>query len=358
MILDWDVLQWLNAIMMVVLVVWAFETYVLQARRYRDLLQDFDGLGGPELAAATERFGDSELARVMSYGAMACLAAYLILVIYFRVDVDFALALVLATGLTGVFWLLDLLLLKRLRLRARQHMVQSLKERGIEQQLPELPPRLIEYSESFFPVLAAVLVVRSFLVEPFTIPSGSMLPTLEVGDYILVNKFAYGLRVPVLGTRFVNIGEPQRGDIMVFRYPKNPTENFIKRLVGLPGDHIRVDGYKVYVNNQLVQTTLDHQDPEVDPWQLYFKEQLGAHLHITRQLVGLDTNRPDMSFTDVVVPAGHYFMMGDNRNESDDSRYWGFVPDENIVGKAFCIWIHKQPGLSNLPTFERDGIVN
>lgn len=276
-------------------------------------------------------------------------------------DLDFALILTVATLVAGLIWLFDVIFLKpgrkkqaqeklaRLRADSQEPLSAAVVENVTAQAMRE--PMLIEYAHSFFPVLAIVWVLRSFVVEPFTIPSGSMLPTLEVGDYILVNKFAYGLRLPVIGTKIAAIGEPQRGDIIVFKYPENPKVNFIKRLVGLPGDHISIDGNRVFINGSLLQDTLISQEPEVNPWQQYFSEQLGTHKHVTRQLVG--SVGPSV---DVVVPPGNYFMMGDNRNESRDSRYWGFVPDQNIVGKAFFIWIHKQPGL-HAPSFSRNGHV-
>jgi signal peptidase I len=347
----------LNLAIGLVMAVWAIDTFIVQPWRLGRVAAQAPQLDAVAVPGASSLFADSALSRLMGQAAGLITLLYLVGVVIFRLDVDFALVLVLATLASGLFWLLELAYLRRLRQGTAARFTQSLGERGIATAMPEQQPVLIEYSVSFFPVLAAVLVVRSFLAEPFTIPSGSMLPTLEVGDYILVNKFDYGLRVPVLGDKFVAIGEPQRGDIIVFRYPVHPEQNFIKRLVGLPGDHIVVNGPKLFVNGKLVENTLDHQDPEIDPWQQYFREQLGQHQHIKRQLVGAEGNRDEMKFTDVVVPAGHYFMMGDNRDESDDSRYWGFVPDRNIVGKAFCIWIHKEPGW-HLPTFGRDGIVN
>ncbi len=250
-------------------------------------------------------------------------------------DLDFALILTVATLVAGLIWLFDVLVLKPRR----------------SEELKNKEPLLVEYAHSFFPVLAVVWVLRSFLAEPFTIPSGSMLPTLEVGDYILVNKFAYGLRLPVVNTKILPLGDPQRGDIMVFKYPESPKVNFIKRLVGLPGDRIALEGNQLFVNGQLVEKALLRQEPEINPWQMYYRERLGQHAFSTRELVGAMSPSGEW-----VVPVGHYFMLGDNRNESRDSRYWGFVPDHYLVGKAFYIWIHKKPGL-NLPVFSRNGSV-
>lgn len=345
----------LNLAMLAILGLWALDTLVIQPLRFRQL-QAAAQQDSAAIAAAQTAFIDSALSRSLSLLAGLGAIAYLAAVIIFRVDVDFSLVLVLASLGSGFVWLLEVAYLRRLRLIALQRFQAVLEARGVASKADDKQPLLVEYSVSFFPVLAAVLVVRSFLAEPYTIPSGSMLPTLEIGDYILVNKFAYGLRLPVAGNRFVNIGEPQRGDVVVFRFPENPSENFIKRLVGLPGDHIRVDGPNLYVNNQLVSNSVTHVDTDSESWQQYFTETLGQHVHLKRQLVGADSNRLEMKYTDVVVPQGHYFMMGDNRDESNDSRFWGFVPDRNIVGKAFLVWIHKDPGL-HLPTFGRDGIV-
>jgi len=352
-----DVLTLLNVAIAAIMAVWALDTFVLQPFRFTRIAGQAPRLDAVAIPAATGLFADSPLSRLMGQAAGLAMLLYLVAVVIFRLDVDFALVLVLATFVSGVFWLLELAYLRRLRQQALATFGKGLEARGIASAIPPQQPVLVEYSVSFFPVLFAVLVVRSFLAEPFTIPSGSMLPTLQIGDYILVNKYAYGLRVPVLGDKFVSIGEPQRGDIMVFRYPVHPEENFIKRLVGLPGDHVVVDGQKVTINGQVVQNAPEHFSPDSESWELYFREQMGTHQHLKRQLVGDDSNAPDMKYTDVIVPAGEYFMMGDNRDESDDSRYWGFVPDRNIVGKAFCIWIHKEPGW-HLPTLGRDGIVN
>jgi signal peptidase I len=346
----------LNLAIAAVVLVWAIDTFGVQVWRLRKVEAMAESKDERTLGEAAELLADSPLSQIMGKAISAVLVAYLAGVLLLRLDVDFALALVLATLCTGLFWLLDMTFLRLLRRRAVQRLQGSLEKGLVNFAVHETQPLLVEYSASFFPVLLAVLLLRSFLVEPFTIPSGSMLPTLEVGDYILVNKFDYGLRLPVLGSKIMPVGEPQRGDVIVFRYPVHPETNFIKRLVGLPGDHVVVDGEKVTINGKPLPETLDHPDPEVNPWQLYFSEQLGQHTHLVRQLVGVEGNDPRMQFVDVIVPPGEYFMMGDNRNESDDSRYWGFVPDRNIVGKAVYIWVHKKPGL-NLPSFNRNGKV-
>lgn len=254
---------------------------------------------------------------------------------------DFPTLLVAATLVTGLIWAADSLLwAPRRRQQAAAVSAQggSADSRQIEALLRE--PTLVEYAKSFFPVILAVLLLRSFLVEPFRIPSGSMMPTLLVGDFILVNKYAYGIRLPVVNTKVLDLGAPERGDVVVFRFPRDPGTDYIKRVVGLPGDHIVYKHKTLYINGEKV--------PQI-PAGSYIgtgsgismsgadirEEQLGDVKHqilVMPRLGGMNT--------DVVVPAGHYFVMGDNRDNSNDSRYWGFVPDENLVGKAFMIWMN------------------
>jgi signal peptidase I len=216
-------------------------------------------------------------------------------------------------------------------------------------------------------VLAIVLVLRSFLVEPFQIPSGSMKPTLEVGDFILVNKFAYGIRLPVLDTKIIEVDDPQRGDVMVFRYPSDPNINYIKRVVGLAGDQIRYTSDKrLFVNGQPVAEKLLGEEPGSLGSAALYEERLGSIEHLIRK----EMNRYRIEAgREWVVPQGYYFMMGDNRDNSNDSRYWndpaiprrllGMVPDQNIVGKAFAIWMSwPDPKLRNLPNFSRVGLIH
>lgn len=252
-------------------------------------------------------------------------------------DIDFSFWLVLATFVAGVVALADRYWLAKRRAADAAE------------------PVLVEYSKSFFPVLAAVLVLRSFLAEPFTIPSGSMLPTLQVGDYIVVNKFAYGLRLPVLGTRVVDIGEPARGDVMVFRYPEHPSTSYIKRVVGLPGDQVAYRHGQLFVNNTPVPSELiGRQVLALGGAEVLFHEVLDGQRFVMRRIEGQEPFGPAWT---VEVPAGHYFVMGDNRDNSVDSRRWGFVPDQLVVGKAFYVWMHKEPGLLNLPSFARNGSI-
>lgn len=250
---------------------------------------------------------------------------------------NFALILLVLLLITGVLYALDVFKFRKLR-------AADAKE-----------PLWVEWGASFFPVILVVFVLRSFLFEPFKIPSGSMIPTLLVGDFILVNKFAYGVRLPVINKKVISIGEPQRGDVMVFRYPEDPSLDYIKRVVGLPGDTVAYQNKKLSINGQPVEAEklADYLHPE----RLYYSEQFKAKLGETEFRFLNDADAPSFipdasrfpfrenctyNAAGVIckVPAGHYFMMGDNRDNSRDSRAWGFVPDENIVGKAFFVWLN------------------
>ena len=255
---------------------------------------------------------------------------------------NFALILFIALAVTGVIWLIDALTVGRTRPKDAKL------------------PMLVDYAKSFFPVILLVFLLRSFLVEPFKIPSGSMLPTLLVGDFILVNKYDYGIRLPILNRKVVEIGQPQRGDVMVFRYPKDPGLDYIKRVIGLPGDTVEYVDKRLTINGQAVATTANGEYNYVGNGLNYitgqtWHERLGEHDHIAMtqkemppvipyQVAGDFPYRDNCSYNDqgfrCKVPEGHYFMMGDNRDASNDSRYWGFVPDRNIVGKAFFIWMN------------------
>lgn len=282
--------------------------------------------------------------------------------------INFPLLLVIAVAVCGLLALFDLLVLaprRRTAIAAYTGQVGEPDPATLERLNKE--PMLVEYGKSFFPVLAIVLVLRSFLVEPFQIPSGSMKPTLEVGDFILVNKFAYGIRLPVIDTKVIPIGDPQRGDVMVFRYPSEPDINYIKRVVGLPGDTVRYTSDKhLYVNGQLVAETLIGEEPGTLGSATLYQEKLGEAEHQIRKEMRRYRIEPDREWK---VPAEHYFMMGDNRDNSNDSRYWndpkipkellGMVPDRNIVGKAFAVWLSwPEPKLHSLPTFSRVGLIH
>jgi len=282
-------------------------------------------------------------------------------------SINFPLLLVLAVLVSGALALLDLILLAPRRRAATAEYESSVgkPDQSVVERLNK-EPLLVEYGKSFFPVLAIVLVLRSFLVEPFQIPSGSMKPTLEVGDFILVNKFAYGIRLPVLDTKVIEVGEPQRGDVMVFRYPSDPNINYIKRVVGLPGDRIRYSSDKrLFVNGLPIDEQYQGKAPGSLGSAVLYKEQLGGVEHLIRK----ETRRLTEPTREWLVPEGHYFMMGDNRDNSNDSRYWndpriaeemqGMVPDENIVGKAFAVWMSwPEPKLQNLPNFARIGLIH
>ena len=216
-------------------------------------------------------------------------------------------------------------------------------------------PWWIEYPKSFFPVILIVFLLRSFLVEPFKIPSGSMIPTLLVGDFILVNKYAYGIRLPVINKKIINLNEPERGDVMVFRYPEDPTVDYIKRVVGLPGDKVVYQNKRLTINDR--ETPLREAGDYLLREKIQYLKQYTETLGKTEHPILLDTNesaalpyvkqfpqRENCIYNNsgfvCTVPPGHYFMMGDIRDSSSDSRVWGFVPEANIVGKAFFIWFN------------------
>ncbi|MDY0006064.1 MAG: signal peptidase I [Spongiibacteraceae bacterium] len=257
-------------------------------------------------------------------------------------DGDFALVLVLLTLLAAVIGALDKWLFEpRRRAAAEAH-------NAPEELIAQLD--IAEYARSFFPVLVVVLVLRSFIVEPFQIPSSSMEPTLEVGDYILVNKFTYGVRLPVLGTKILDVGEPRRGDVMVF-FPPNDDRYFIKRVIGLPGDTLRYHDKQLTINGEPAPQQLIAVLPPMRPVYELESEQLGPVEHMIKKDLRID--RGDFSVT---VESGHYFMMGDNRDNSSDSRVWGQVPEARVVGRAFAIWMH-WGSFTELPSFSRVGAI-
>ena len=274
-------------------------------------------------------------------------------------DFDFALLLVILTGITGVLWLADRLLLapgRKKRAAALENMSSlpaAERKTRAEEALRE--PIVTEYARSFFPVLLLILVFRSFLAEPFKIPSGSMMPTLLVGDFILVNKFAYGLRLPVLNTKILSVGEPKRGDVFVFRYPENPKEDYIKRVIGLPGDEITYRNKTLFINGKEIPES--YVGPYTGPSEPT-NRMAGAQVKL-EQLDGVDHRIMELPQLQIghegtwKVPDGYYFAMGDNRDNSLDSRFWGFVPEANLVGKALVIWMNWDSGID----FSRVGTV-
>jgi len=241
---------------------------------------------------------------------------------------DFEALLLIATVVTGVFWVLDKLVWAPRRNAGR--------EEGDTR--PVEGNWAVEFSRSFFPVILFVLLLRSFVVEPFRIPSSSMVPTLLVGDFILVNKFAYGFRLPVVHTKVIPISEPARGDVLVFRYPPDPSKDFIKRVVGLPGDEVLYRDKQLSINGKQVpiESLGVYTDEGIPAFEaaLKFNETLGEKVHPI--IVVRDRGSLNLRAT---VPPGEYFVMGDNRDNSLDSRRWGFVPERNLVGKAFLVWM-------------------
>ena len=300
-------------------------------------------------------------------------------------DFDFNLILVPATLILGAIWLLDKLVLKQKQ------------SKGLEKSTAP-----VRWAYDFFPILAIVLVVRSFLIEPFNIPSSSMVPTLYTGDFIAVNKYAYGIRLPLVNTKVLDLGAPQHGDVVVFRFPLNPKQYYIKRVIGVGGDTVSFNNGQLSVNGKAIATTPANftPDPKMTA-QLYppgktetgevvtaeQAAQLGNqeeqtarylqespssnHQHLVRYLGDknwfqyasfLQQASPQLMASQgqqwqLTVPKGHYFVMGDNRDRSADSRFWGFVADENLAGKAVYVWMHKASGLS-LPTFNRNGAIH
>ncbi len=277
-------------------------------------------------------------------------------------DIDFPLVLVVLVFGSGLIWLADHLLLAPKRWHALEQLRSDypgwenesspqFREYQKRSAVVGTEPVLVEYAKSFFPVLFVVFVLRSFLVEPFQIPSSSMVPTLQVGDYILVNKYTFGIRLPVLRTKVVELNQPQRGDVMVFFPPHLNDTYFIKRVVGLPGDKIRYANKKLYVNGEEVPLQLLARLPPSQPRYELSQENLGG----TKHRVQTDLMRQNDNFTET-VRKGHYFMMGDNRDNSSDSRVWGQVPERDIVGKAFAIWMHWESFFS-MPSFRRVGSI-
>ncbi|MBS0289885.1 MAG: signal peptidase I [Proteobacteria bacterium] len=240
---------------------------------------------------------------------------------------DFSSLLAGATIVSGLIWGIDSLLFKPKRVKA------ALPNQEVKE------PKLVEYARSFFPILLIVCVLRSFVAEPFRIPSGSMKPTLLEGDFILVNKFDYGIRLPVIGKKIIKIDEPKRGDILVFRFPKDPSIDFIKRVIAVPGDTISYVDKTVYLNGEplKMESMGSVYDTDIDGHTYkmkQFKEQLKGRPHAV-----FVNEIESASMAQITVPEGMYFVMGDNRDNSEDSRRWGFVPESLILGKAFFIWM-------------------
>jgi signal peptidase I len=254
---------------------------------------------------------------------------------------DFPTIMVIAVFVTGVIWALDARLWAPKRKEAADDLLRG-NPAATEEMVTNVTkePILVEYARSFFPVILAVLILRSFLFEPFRIPSGSMLPTLEVGDFILVNKYSYGLRLPSVNYKVVDVGLPERGDVVVFRYPKDPSVDYIKRVVGLPGDKITYKNKTLYVNGEIMKKEF------VGPFMGSNSGMPMAGINVHNENLDgvahdilIENNKPRID-GELIVPEGHYFVMGDNRDNSNDSRYWGTVAEEHLVGRAFMIWMN------------------
>lgn len=281
-------------------------------------------------------------------------------------SINLPLILTLAVFITGLIWIYDALVLARPRkekLAAVDSQFNSLSLETTEQKTAyeeakakaAREPVLVEYSKSFFPVLFIVFFFRSFLVEPFQIPSGSMIPTLKIGDFILVNKFTYGIRLPVLNTEIIPVNKPKRGDVMVFFPPHAPDTYYIKRVIGLPGDQISYINHVLTINGQIVPEKLVAMLPPLNPQVRLVKETIdGKEFTAYKHLVPEALSRHGSW----VVPEGHYFMIGDNRDNSLDSRGWPdpFVSEDAIVGKAFAVWMHWDKLLS-IPSFDSVGVI-
>jgi signal peptidase I len=250
---------------------------------------------------------------------------------------DFALIMFVALLATGFIWAADHFFWAPVRGRAAAGLQKAGEPEAVVNKARH-EPLIVEYARAFFPVILFVFLLRSFLVEPFRIPSGSMMPGLLAGDFILVNKYTYGLRLPVINRKVVDLGAPKRGDVMVFRFPGDPSVNYIKRVIGLPADQIVYRDKQLFINGKPI-----HQTPADD----YTYSESGNHLIFARrlreQIDGMEhdillSEGQNPAILEFSVPEGHYFVMGDNRDRSNDSRYWGMVPEANVVGQAFLIW--------------------
>ncbi|HUN73439.1 MAG TPA: signal peptidase I [Steroidobacteraceae bacterium] len=313
-----------------------------------------------QIAAAPEASPDPP-AMAAAYYALPLLLAAVVIRLLVAEKLDFSLALVLIALVTGVLWGIDAAVLRGRRTAAARA---AGKDPSVVSE-----PGTVDYARSFFPVAVIVLLLRSFLFEPFRIPSDSMMPTLLDGDFIIVNKYAYGLRLPVLDSKFVSVGEPHRGDVIVFRYPPDPSINYIKRVVGLPGDRVSVRDDLIILNGKpvpivdrglyddvdhcyegmhLIEETLDHHRHEImycpTTGDIGVEPLPGCTRHLSRGYVCPASNdlalQEHGDWAEHVIPPGMYLMLGDNRDNSADGRYWGYVPEANLVGKATRIWFN------------------
>ncbi|MFT2111064.1 signal peptidase I [Marinomonas sp. 2405UD68-3] len=272
-------------------------------------------------------------------------------------NLDFELILAIAFFVTGAVWVYDRVVF----LPKRKQLLSDLTPEACSA-LPQTvkdgfgdTPKWVVEVKSYFVIIAVIFGFRSFIVEPFQIPSSSMLPTLEVGDFILVNKFDYGVRLPVLNTVLIPTSEPERGDAIVFKYPQQPNLSYIKRLIGLPGDVVSYRNKRLMINGKPVDETLLAElsvslNPSKEPVSVHEVKMGGASYQVYKSY----QNNPLEG--DWIVPKGQYFVMGDNRDNSSDSRVWGFVPEENLKGRAFFVWLHWNDFFS-LPNFKNNGLI-
>lgn len=327
-----------------------------------------------QIAAAPQPASDPALITIC-YRILPFLIGAAVLRLLVAERLDFSAVLLLITVITGVIWWLDVMVFRRQRIAAARA---AGKDPAVASE-----PGTVDYARSFFPVALVVLVLRSFVFEPFRIPSDSMMPTLLDGDFIIVNKYAYGLRLPVLNTKIVPVGEPQRGDVVVFRFPRDPSINYIKRLVGLPGDRVQVVDDRLFINGKAVpfEVVGEYNDGCYVNMKLAV-EQIGEHEHHTifcpdrlnpppAPLPGCNRSEVrgyvcggrgpmglfgEAATREMEVPPGHYLMIGDNRDNSEDGRAWGFVPENHLVGKATRIWFNWDLQRSGGPLWSRIGL--
>lgn len=316
---------------------------------------------------------------VFTGALLAAVAVYLAMWLSGQVEGNFPLLLLLATVVTGAYWIAEKLYFLPRRKRTAQALAeqlearqQSLQAQGLQADEVDVntvvaktmrQPWWLDWTAGLFPVIIVVFVLRSFVYEPFRIPSGSMIPTLLVGDLILVNKYDYGLRMPVFNTKLTEGEKPARGDVMVFRYPPDPKMDYIKRVIGLPGDTVSYQNKKLSINGQAINSVAqpDYDDKDSMRIAKQFEETIGGRSYNVlniEQVPAMFTSGDKFAFKEncqytiegvtCKVPEGHYFVMGDNRDNSLDSRAWGFVPENNIVGKAVVVWM-------NLSDFGRIG---
>jgi signal peptidase I len=302
---------------------------------------------------------------------LGALGAYVLAMATGQRPTDFALFLFLCTVVSGAYFAAEYVIFaprrrakvaadllefdRRNRAAAEADPQAVARERGALEDRLSVRPWWVEYTAGFFPVIALVFLLRSFLYEPFRIPSGSMIPTLQIGDLILVNKYEYGIRLPVLNRTVVELGHPKRGDVIVFRYPHDPTQDYIKRVIGLPGDRVDYRDHVLRINGRVVALTPHDRYYDASRLQTYpeyiekldnlehpviFSDGDGVQVHAAMQHTNPDACVYSDGGVACTVPAGSYFVMGDNRDNSEDSRFWGFVPDRNIVGHAFFIWMN------------------